>query len=214
MAFITPPPPLCKPISLSQTLPQGLIQLSVAPAAGSGLVRSFLLRWLWLFFVAQWSFAWLCYFPQSIACVCLASGLDCINFSRVFKTPPCLQALTPSTAQGTYSRPTKTSPCHLGLLGKQVGRDRGAMGRSCVLNVVEWLNGDSVCPGPARGGGRGHSQAKESENLWCLLPSSFWLKTEASKALEGSGGHHGKESSFQISHGGSPPNVSIGLGRK
>ena len=112
------------------------------------------------------------------------------------KTPPCLQALTPSTAQGTYSRPTKTSPCHLGLLGKQVGRDRGAMGRSCVLNVVEWLNGDSVCPGPARGGGRGHPQAKESENLWCLLPSSFWLKTEASKALEGSGGHHGKESSF------------------
>lgn len=58
-------------------------------------------RWLWLFSVAQWSFAWLCYFPQSVACICLASGLDCINFSRVFKTPPCLQALTPSTAQGT-----------------------------------------------------------------------------------------------------------------
>ena len=100
-------------------------------------------RWLWLFSVAQWSFAWLCYFPQSVACICLASGLDCINFSRVFKTPPCLQALTPSTAQGTYSRPTKTSPCHLGLLGKQVGRDRGAMGRSCVLNGVDWLKGDS-----------------------------------------------------------------------
>lgn len=128
-------------------------------------------------------------------------------------TPRCWQALTPSTAQGTYSRPTQTSLCHLGLLGKQVGRDRGAMGRSCVLNSVEWLNGDSVHPVPERGGGRGHPQAKESENLWCLLPS-FWLKTEDSKALEGGGGHQGEESRFQISHGGSPPNVSIGLGKK
>ena len=189
--FITPPPPLCRPTSLSQTLPQGLIHLSVAPAAGSDLVCSFPLGRLCSTVVLCMAL-----FLSSKHCVHLF-GLR-TRLHKLFKsvedpafsvlTPPCWQALTPSTAQGTYSRPTQTSLCHLGLLGKQVGRDRGAMGRSRMLNRVEWLNGDSVHPVPSRGGGRGHPQAKESENLWCLLPSSFWLKTEDSKALEGGGG--------------------------
>ena len=63
------------------------------------------------------------------------------------------------------------------------------MARSCLLNGVEWLTGNSICLVPGSGGGRCHPQAREAKNLWCLLPSSFWLKTKESEAPEGGEGH-------------------------
>lgn len=97
---ITPPPPLCKATSLSQTLPQGLIQPSVAPAGGSGLETASSSWVALVILVAQWS-SWLCYFSQSTVYICLASGLDCIHFFlRTVQHTTLLAGLTPQHCPG------------------------------------------------------------------------------------------------------------------